>query len=102
MRSNIPAGYQATQATHAGIAFAVEYPELATKWERSSNSLVILSLRDELELFSFMQRFEDQNIATIGFYEPDYNNELMSIAAILNKQQAKQLRSKPLLLKEYN
>lgn len=89
-------------ATHAGIAFAVEHPIQSNQWERSSNSLVVLSVRDELELFYFQDRFKDQKIAASSFYEPDYDNQLMSIAAILDTQQAKKLKNKPLLLKGIN
>lgn len=99
VRSDIPAGYQATQAVHAGIAFAVDHPKLALEWNYCSNSLVVLSARDELELSYFIAKFEDEEIAASCFYEPDYDNQLMAVAAILTKQQAKQLRSKPLLLK---
>lgn len=100
VREDIPSGYQAVMGVHAGIQFAVDYHLKTEQWESSSNSLVILSARDELELIFLFKELDDQDIAVTGFHEPDFNNELMSVATILNKQQAKILSSKPLLLKD--
>jgi hypothetical protein len=85
-------------ATHAGIAYAAAHQKHIQQWESRSNSLVVLSTPTEFELLLYMKQYA--HLPVVGFYEPDYNDELMSIAMLLNGNQAKMLRNLPLLLKK--
>lgn len=81
-RADLSAGYQATMATHAGIDFGIVYGDTILDWHEASNSLVVLTVPNEEELFQLMNHVKTVHpgIPLIGFTEPDINDELTAIA----------------------
>ena len=96
-RSDISPGYQAVQSTHSVADFAFEYPDTFMKWKLESNSIICLSVKDEIELKKIYQKFKDLTPSII-FYEPDVD-EMTSLCLYGTSDIRKKLRSLPLLLK---
>ena len=94
-RSDISPGYQAVQSTHSIADFAFEYPETFAKWKLESNSIVCLSVKDELELKKLHDKFKELTQSVI-FYEPDVD-EMTSLCLYGTPEVRKKLRR--LLLK---
>lgn len=78
-RRNLTPGYQATQATHAALAFAVEFPELTKAWHDESNYLVVLATENEQELVQYLNEATDRGLRTTAFREPDLGDQLTAI-----------------------
>ncbi|HET7014558.1 MAG TPA: peptidyl-tRNA hydrolase [Streptosporangiaceae bacterium] len=90
-RANLEPGTQACQAAHAALDFAVTYPDLVGDWHASSNTLVILAVRDELELAWLCQDAESAGLRTVRFHEPDLAGALT--AAAFEPAAARRLRA---------
>lgn len=86
-------------STHAGIAFAVEHPELASAWEQASNSLVVLSVPDEDDLLCWADWVYYHHIPYSLFREPDIGNEHVALALMPDQHEAYRLRKLPLALR---
>jgi len=95
-RANLAPGTQACQAAHAALDFAVIYPDLVGDWHASSNTLVILAARDELELAWLCRDAESADLRTVRFHEPDLAGALT--AAAFEPAAARLLRAFPLAL----
>jgi len=67
------------------------------KWKLESNSIICLSVKDELELKKIHQKFKDLTPIVI-FYEPDVD-EMTSVCLYGTPDIRKKLRSLSLLLK---
>jgi hypothetical protein len=68
------------QSAHAGIQFQHEHPELAKNWFHNSNYLIFLTVSNEEELQTLIDKAITQNIIVSVFREPDINNEITAIA----------------------
>lgn len=85
------------------MAFAVAHPEITSRWESSSSTLVLLSVASENWILDWQERFsgsygaEPKAPHTI-FFEPDIDS-YTAIAVVLNPEQAKYLSHLPLLLR---
>lgn len=88
------------QSAHAGIQFQYEHPELAKNWFNNSNYLIFLSVCNEEELKSLIDRAITQNITVSVFREPDINNEITAIALEPCVQSKKLTSGLPLMRKE--
>lgn len=73
-------GYQATQAIHASLQFAFEYPQIYNDWITTSNYLGFLSVKDESSLQELIIKCQAKGIKVSVFTEPDINNQITSIA----------------------
>lgn len=78
-RKDLRFGSQSCQAAHAIIAFHHEHPELANKWYKESNTIVMLVIDDEKKLLDFLIKAKENNIKVSEFKEPDFNNQLTAI-----------------------
>jgi len=77
----LPDGYQVAQTAHGVAEFAIRYPFLFNTWK--NNTIVCLSARNEIRLDKLLRQLcEDDDISVTGFYEPDLDGELCSVAAI--------------------
>jgi hypothetical protein len=65
---------QATQAAHAALAFALEYPVAP------GNYLVLLEAPDVLDLCWLLSDAERGALRAVAFYEPDLGDELTAVA----------------------
>lgn len=72
------------------------YPDLIGEWHASSNTLVILAVRDELELAWLCQDAESAGVRTLRFHEPDLGGALT--AAAFEPAGARLVRALPLAL----
>lgn len=81
--------------------FAFEHPEIAKDWHKNSQYLVLLSVKNEVELLSLVNKIDQKGIVYSKFYEPDFNNELTSIAIEPSEKSRKVTSNLPLLLKSY-
>jgi len=68
------------QSAHACVQFQHEHPEIAKQWYHHSNYLIFLSVENEKELESLIDKAKSQNIQVSVFREPDINNEITAIA----------------------
>jgi peptidyl-tRNA hydrolase len=78
-RQDLPDGPQAVQSCHAVVAFAIEHRECLERWAMGSNTLVLVSVRNEDELRSLASSAEDAGILTSRFHEPDLGGSLTSV-----------------------
>lgn len=101
-RRDLEPGYQAVQASHAGIEFQHQYPEISKQWKNKSNYIVILSVKDEERLFLCLDKFKLYDLKTTEFREPDINYQLTAIAVEPSDLSEKLVKKLPLALKEYS
>lgn len=81
VRADLDPGAQLAQACHAVSTFAVDYPEAHAEWQRGEQNLVVLQVRNEIELRALMDRAGAEEIARYcGFHEPDFGGELTACA----------------------
>ena len=99
-RRDLSPGYQAVQASHAGIDFQHQHPEIAKQWNKESNYLIILSVENEDQLSLYLEKFKFYNIKTTTFREPDIGNEITAIAVEPSEKTRKLTSKLPLALKE--
>jgi hypothetical protein len=78
-REDLSPGYQATQAVHAAVQYAVEHHAKASEWN-DGGSLVVLAAKNESKLHSIGYDLEDSGISLERFREPDIDGELTAIA----------------------
>ncbi len=79
-RRDLPAGAQAAQLFHAGVAFSIGYPAVCAEWNADSNNVVLLSVTDEQELEQLYQRVLLAGLYRVRFHEPDFDDQLTAIA----------------------
>ncbi len=96
------AGYQMTQSLHALADFTQQYPQQTKEWAETSNSLVVLSVKDENELTQFIHKLSQFNIKYSAFREPDIDNQLTAIAIEPCDAARKLCSNFPLALKEFS
>lgn len=80
VRKDLPYGAQFAQAIHAVAEFAIEYNDLYREWHSTTNTVVVLSVKDETELLKIQQLSIENGIAHSLFREPDYSGSATSIA----------------------
>lgn len=79
-RRDLTPGQQIAQVAHAMAEIAVEIPASISKWYQESQFIVVLSVKDEDELFNLYKKLYDQELGVYSFYEPDINDELTAFA----------------------
>lgn len=97
-REDISDGYKAVQSCHSVADFASEYHEKFKKWKEESNSIICLSVKNEIKLNKIKEKFETKTELVI-FWEPDVN-EFTSICLYGTPEIRKKLKHLPLLLKK--
>ena len=100
-RKDLQPGAQACQATHSAIKFVLEHPEIANDWYNNSKYLVELSINNESDLLELTEKLSWKGILFSEFREPDFDNELTSIALEPSEKARRVVSSMPLMLKEY-
>lgn len=79
-RRDLSPGAQAVQGMHALREFVQAHPELDSEWYRTSNYLGFLSVEDERELTTLLNRCSLFGVQTALFQEPDLGGSLTAIA----------------------
>ncbi len=82
-REDLSPAYQAVQATHAIADFIFEHKDVANVWHNISNYIIILTVKNEADLYAVQNTLRGLNISSITtFKEPDIENELTAIALL--------------------
>lgn len=79
-RRDLPPGAQASQLVHACRAFVAEHPEEDRRWYETSNTVVLLTERDDASLQALLDLARRAGVSTAAFHEPDYDYALTAIA----------------------
>lgn len=79
-REDLPIGAQSVQSTHAMTAFMMEHPGVAQDWYHKSNTLVLLAVRNEAELYDLLDVCRRKSVTHSLFREPDFGNALTALA----------------------
>jgi len=79
VRKDLLPSYRSVQATHSAIQFQHEFPEISKKWQTKSNTLALLTAKDEQHLIDLMYKAKIKNINYSIFTEPDLNYEITSV-----------------------
>ena len=87
---------------HASLEFAYEFPEHFKRWHESSNSIVVLAVKDEAALKEQYTRFVAAGRCVSKFLEPDIGNEVTSICIEPHEDNKKMLSCFPLAGKVKN
>ena len=83
VRKDLPKSQQAIQGGHAVAEYLLR--GRLSSWD--NGTLVYLAVEDEDELKSWGEIFDLACAWWVGFKEPDRNNELTAIAALLDKDE---------------
>ena len=92
-RSDLTAGQQAVQAGHAALLYAAGHPG---DWHEGA--LIILAVRDNVQLYDLADRLDLQGHQLAVFREPDMDWRLTAIAA--GPAAGRMLRHVPLAFSE--
>ena len=79
-REDLPPATQAVQAAHAAFEFAIAHPDLVRDWQRVSNTLVLLAVRDEFALGCLYVDAVERGVRTTPFHESDLGGSLTALA----------------------
>lgn len=90
-------GQIAVQAAHVALAFSLAHPDLTREWHDISETLVLLSLKDEDELYALVKRFSSEGYLYQCFREPDLSGTLTAVA--VEPSAHRLLRKLPLALR---
>ena len=99
-RSDLKPGYQGVQACHAAFQFCFEHPDFTKEWFEKSNYLGFLSVKNEDELVSLINKAQRYGINFSIFREPDIGNEVTAIALEPSPISKKLCSALPLALSE--
>ena len=102
-RRDLTAGEQLAQTNHALSQFAYDNPLHFREWVEKSNYIVILSTENESQLQEIKEKLINREIIFSQFIEPDYDNQLTSIAIspIHSEEIKRMFSSLPLAGKEF-
>lgn len=100
-RQDLTPGYQATQATHAALLFAQEFPQIYEQWSKDPY-LALLSVKNEQELTNLISKLEKSSIKFSTFREPDIDNQITSICIEPSDASRRITSSLPKMLRDFN
>ncbi len=84
-RADLRHGSQAAQLVHGMASFARDYPETFESWEKASNTIVCLAVKDKDMLHELWNKAEaisettEMGLPIATFHEPDFNDELTCV-----------------------
>jgi hypothetical protein len=100
-RRDLPAGVQACQAIHSVIEFIFMFPEETKNWHDTSNHIVFLEADDDEHLGQLMADAYQLGIYSVGFHEPNLDNDLTSVVFEPTLKSKELLKELPLALKSF-
>ena len=100
VRGDLLPGQQLAQACHGALAFAREHPEVWREWEKVSNTLVVLTVKNVDVLHYLSQQAYYQNIRTSYFTDPDLDPSLTCVVFEPGHGAAQLCRPLPLALRQ--
>lgn len=78
-RRDLEPGAQAAQLIHAMTEFCLHHPEITRTWYDISNTVVVLSVANEQELWKLQNKAHKLDIICSSFKEPDLDNQLTAM-----------------------
>lgn len=99
-RRDLSNGYQAVQSMHALRQFSAEHPEEDKLWYEVSNYLGLLSVENEQELTTLVEKAQSLDIKFSIFREPDIGDQITAIALEPGSRTKKLCNNLQLALKE--
>jgi hypothetical protein len=82
VRADLPVSDQAVQSLHAAVEYSIKYPDLAKQWHADSQTVVLLTVKDEKYLHLHGERLENLGVSVAWFREPDLDDSLTAIACV--------------------
>ncbi len=73
VRRDLSPGSQIAQSVHAKDLFSHAFPEIEKNWFNNSNTIVILGVENEDELFRMAGKIEKGRLKSCMFFESDIN-----------------------------
>ena len=101
-REDLSPGQQAVQAAHAAIDFCYEHPDRAGPWHKDSNYLVLLSVKNEKQLYLLISKCFELGLKFTAFKEPDIGNQVTAVAIEPGEVTQKLVQKIPLLFTNKN
>ena len=74
VRSDLPAGAKLAQSVHGMRQFIADHPTADERWFRESNTVAVLSVRDESHLTEILGKAERFGVRFSVFREPDFGD----------------------------
>lgn len=96
VRNDLSPGYQIVQTAHAVADWTQEYPGDAERWNRSSNTMVVLKVNTQSELVLLFDILYGLGLGVTPFHEPDIKDEMTAFAFLPSSKYAKLLSTLPL------
>ena len=78
VRKDLGKSYGAVQAAHSVAEYLLRGPK--TRWD--NGTMVLLVVKDEINLKKWMHKLSDKGIHWIGFKEEDVDNQYTAISAV--------------------
>lgn len=100
VRADLLPGQQACQALHAARAYADLDPEGEKRWHELSNTIVLVSVPTEAELYALYSEMCAEGLKVAVFREPDLDNSMTAITLEPHWRSQKRVRGFPLALSE--
>lgn len=100
VRADLLAGQQACQALHAARAYADLDPEGEKRWHELSNTIVLVSVPTEAELYALYSEMCAEGLKVAAFMEPDLKDSMTAITLEPHGRSQKRVRGFPLALSE--
>lgn len=72
-------GYQLPQAIHSVVSFCYSHKEIAERWHKESDYLVVLNIDNEEKLIELMRKAEELNIKFEAYREEDIDMQYTSV-----------------------
>ena len=79
------------------MEFAEEFPTERADWYKKSNSIIILAVKNEQELWKLADKLKSKGFRFSKFFEPDIGDELTALAIVPSEAVKRALSSFPLL-----
>lgn len=80
VREDLSPGAQMAQSLHAFREFVEHHQEVEREWYSTSNTIVILGVPGEGDLYGLIHTASDLNVKYSSFREPDMEDELTALA----------------------
>lgn len=87
VRQDMVPGQQIVQTAHAVADWVQEYPQAAKRWQTKSNTMVVLSARNERELACHYVILSELGFPITAFYEPDIGDSMTAFSVLLRKKE---------------
>lgn len=78
--ADLSAGYQTAQTAHVVAEFIMQQPEIAQRWHKISNSVIVLETENAKKLTELKTSAETLGLTVVLFREPDLGDEITALA----------------------